>query len=79
MIGEYLEDDWISENYEHLISNIDTHDSYMWYFYDKLYICSCLTKRKCWLAASMCEWGIFIGWRCEWMGEGGGGHGMKGS
>ena len=71
MIGEYLEDDWINENYEHLISNIDTHDSYMWYFYmfyDKFYICSCFTKRKCWLAASVCEWGVLIGWGCEWMG-----------
>ena len=37
----------MTENYEHLISNIDTHDSYMWYFYDKFYICSCFTKRKC--------------------------------
>ena len=78
MIGEYLEDDWISENYEHLISNIDTHDSYMWYFYDKF--CSCFTKRKCWLAASMCEW-VFLLANADRVnpGEGGGGHGMKGS
>ena len=73
MIGEYLEDDWISENYEHLISNIDTHDSYMWYFYDKLYICSCFTKRKCWLAASMCEWGFLLADAVSEWGRGGGG------
>ena len=76
MIGEYLEDDWISENYEHLISNIDIHDLYMWHFYDKFYICSCFTKRKCWLAASVCVNGGFLladavseWWRGAWHGS----------
>ena len=75
MIGEYLEDDWISENYKHLISNIDTHDSYMWFFY--LF----MLYQKNMLIGCLDVWMGDFYWLTLWVngGGGGGGHGMKGS